>query len=107
MNLHMERTAQHRSHIPSSSTLICVSTYSNDPDGSSKITDMRTDKFKEAFTELGLPIREEAALGDATGALFVPSDINPEDATRSSSLYAYYDKVSARTNLKLQTLHQG
>lgn len=68
---------------------------------------MTPDKFKDSFAELGVPFIKEHALGNATGAFFVPSDIKSEDKTRSSSLYAYYDKVSNRTNLKLLQMHQA
>ncbi|TLD27613.1 choline dehydrogenase [Venturia nashicola] len=64
-------------------------------------------KFKDSFAEDGIPFIKEHALGNATGVFFVPSDIKPEDKTRSSSLFAYYDKVSSRTNLKLLPMHQA
>lgn len=70
-------------------------------------TNTGPDKFKDGFSELGVPSVKEHALGNATGAFFVPSDIKTEDKTRSSSLYAYYDTVSSRTNLKVLPMHQA
>jgi choline dehydrogenase-like flavoprotein len=37
----------------------------------------------------------------------VPASLDPTTMTRASSLYAYYDKVSNRTNLKLLQQHQA
>lgn len=36
----------------------------------------------------------------------MPSAIDPNTMTRASTLYAYYDKVSSRSNLKLLLMHQ-
>lgn len=108
MRLRMEQMAQCRSRIPIFSTLTCVSllraTLSS---GQGILTDLEIDKFTDAFKELGMPFVEEPAFGNAMGAYFAPSDINPLEKTRSSSLYAYYDKVSHRTNLKLLSMHQA
>lgn len=49
---------------------------------------------------------EEHATGKAVGHYWAPSSINPANKTRSSSLYAYYDKVSFRSNLELLPMHQ-
>jgi choline dehydrogenase-like flavoprotein len=62
--------------------------------------------FKNAFTELELPFVEEPAAGNAVGHFWSPSSINAKTATRTSSLYAYYDSVSKRTNLKFLARHQ-
>ncbi|QDS77604.1 hypothetical protein FKW77_001981 [Venturia effusa] len=64
-------------------------------------------KFKDGFSELGVPFVKEHALGNAVGAFFIPSTLEPENKTRSSSLYAYYDKASSRPNLKLLPMHQA
>lgn len=63
-------------------------------------------KIIEAFDELGLPFVEEHATGKSVGHYWAPSSIDPATKTRSSSLYAYYDKVSSRSNLKLLPMHQ-
>jgi choline dehydrogenase-like flavoprotein len=68
--------------------------------------DKTTDPFKNAFTELDLPFVEEPAAGNAVGHFWCPSSINAETMTRSSALYAYYDRVSHRSNLKLLAKHQ-
>jgi choline dehydrogenase-like flavoprotein len=65
-----------------------------------------SDHFKDAFTELDLPFVEEPAAGNAVGHFWCPSSINAETMTRTSSLYAYYDRVSDRKNLKLLAKHQ-
>jgi choline dehydrogenase-like flavoprotein len=64
------------------------------------------DHFKDAFTELDLPFVEEPAAGNAVGHFWCPSSINAKTMTRTSSLYAYYDRVSDRKNLKLLAKHQ-
>jgi choline dehydrogenase-like flavoprotein len=72
----------------------------------SAATDRTLDPFKNAFTELALPFVEEPAAGNAVGHFWCPSSINAETMTRTSSLYAYYDRVSHRKNLKLLAKHQ-
>jgi choline dehydrogenase-like flavoprotein len=62
--------------------------------------------FKNAFTELNLPFIEEPAAGNAVGHFWSPSSVNGETETRTSSLYAYYDRVSNRTNLNFLAKHQ-
>ena len=53
-----------------------------------------------------MPFVEEHAAGNAVGHFWSPSSINGKTSTRTSSLYAYYDKVSDRKNLKLLAKHQ-
>lgn len=65
-----------------------------------------TVSFKDAFTELDMPFVEEPAAGNAVGHFWSPSSINGKTSTRTSSLYAYYDQVSDRKNLKLLAKHQ-
>lgn len=62
--------------------------------------------FKDAFTELELPFVKEPAAGSAVGHFWSPSSINGKTATRTSSLYAYYDRVSHRKNLQFLAKHQ-
>ncbi|KAE9986555.1 hypothetical protein EG327_004260 [Venturia inaequalis] len=64
-------------------------------------------KFKDSFAENGVPFIKEHALGNSIGAFFVPSIIKSGDKTRSSALYAYYDTVSSRSNLKILPMHQA
>ncbi|ETS73259.1 hypothetical protein PFICI_14864 [Pestalotiopsis fici W106-1] len=65
-------------------------------------------RYIAAFDELGdVPeIQEQANGNNAGGRYFVPAAIDPTTMTRASSLYAYYDKVSSRSNLKLLLKHQ-
>ncbi|ORY61557.1 choline dehydrogenase [Pseudomassariella vexata] len=63
--------------------------------------------FIDGLDELGVPFIKEHALGNAVGHFWSPSAINAESKTRSSSLYAYYDTVSHRANLKLLSMHQA
>ncbi|RMD43391.1 hypothetical protein DV735_g1700, partial [Chaetothyriales sp. CBS 134920] len=65
-----------------------------------------TPAFFDAFEELGVPFVEEHALGDAVGVFWAPSSEDPVKKTRSSSLTAYYDPASNRSNLHLLTQHQ-
>lgn len=64
------------------------------------------DPIKDAFTELDVPFVEEHARGNAVGHFWFPSSINAETASRSSSLYNYYDGAANRTNLHLVPMHQ-
>ncbi|KAI4593178.1 hypothetical protein KJ359_010102 [Pestalotiopsis sp. 9143b] len=65
-------------------------------------------RYIAAFDELGdvPPVQEQAKGNNAGGRYFVPSAIDPNTMTRASTLYAYYDKVSSRSNLKLLLMHQ-
>ncbi|EEH34948.2 hypothetical protein PAAG_05995 [Paracoccidioides lutzii Pb01] len=63
-------------------------------------------KMSDAFTEMGIPFRNEHASGDAIGKFWAPASIDAKTMTRSSSLTAYYDTASSRDNLKLLTEHQ-
>ncbi|RMZ82218.1 hypothetical protein DV738_g1755, partial [Chaetothyriales sp. CBS 135597] len=62
--------------------------------------------FFDAFEELNIPFIEEHALGDSVGVFWAPSSQDPVKQTRSSSLTAYYDPASSRSNLLLLTQHQ-
>ena len=53
-----------------------------------------------------MPFVEEPAAGNAVGHFWSPSSINGKTSTRTSSLYAYYDQVSNRKNLRLLAKHQ-
>jgi choline dehydrogenase-like flavoprotein len=99
------RRVRRRLPSPSSNSQTCVSclTFST---LCVAAADKTTDPFKNAFTELDLPFVEEPAAGNAVGHFWCPSSINAETMTRSSALYAYYDRVSHRSNLKLLAKHQ-
>lgn len=51
-------------------------------------------------------MQEHAEGHSAGGRYFVPTALDPTTMTRASALYAYYDKVSSRSNLKLLQMHQ-
>ncbi|KAK6072559.1 GMC oxidoreductase [Seiridium cupressi] len=51
-------------------------------------------------------IEEHAAGHNGGGRYFVPTALDPTTMTRASAFYAYYDKVSSRTNLELLQKHQ-
>ncbi|KAH6653104.1 choline dehydrogenase [Truncatella angustata] len=65
-------------------------------------------KYIDGLDELGtIPFVEEHAEGHSGGGrYFVPTALDPTTMTRASAFYAYYDKVSNRTNLKLLQKHQ-
>jgi choline dehydrogenase-like flavoprotein len=97
--------ARQRSVSLSSSTQTCVSGLKFSI-ACATASDKTPDHFKDAFTELDLPFVEEPAAGNAVGHFWCPSSINAKTMTRTSSLYAYYDRVSDRKNLRLLTKHQ-
>ena len=55
----------------------------------------------EAFRSEGYPTPKEHASGDAVGATWIPTSIEPKTQTRSDARRTYYDSVKSRTNLKL------
>ncbi|KAJ4989715.1 GMC oxidoreductase [Stagonosporopsis vannaccii] len=57
----------------------------------------------EAFRTGGYPTPKEHASGDAVGATWIPTSLNPKTQTRSDARRAYYDSVKNRSNLKLIT----
>ncbi|KAJ4344337.1 hypothetical protein N0V95_006128 [Ascochyta clinopodiicola] len=57
----------------------------------------------EAFRAGGYPTPKEHAAGDAIGALWVPTSLEPKTQTRSDARRTYYDSVKSRPNLKLIT----
>jgi choline dehydrogenase-like flavoprotein len=99
------RKVRRRLPSPSSSSQTCVSDLASSTLRQTT-TDKPPDPFKDAFTELDLPFVEEPAAGNAVGHFWCPSSINAKTMTRSSALYAYYDRVSNRSNLKLLAKHQ-
>lgn len=57
----------------------------------------------EAFRSAGYPTPREHASGDAVGALWVPTSLEPKTQTRSDARRTYYDSVKTRSNQKLVT----
>lgn len=57
----------------------------------------------DSFRAEGYPTPKEHAAGDAVGAIWVPTSLDPETQTRSDARRAYYDSVKSRGNLKLVT----
>ncbi|KAJ4371425.1 hypothetical protein N0V83_004642 [Neocucurbitaria cava] len=51
----------------------------------------------------GVPILKEHALGNAVGAYWSPTSLQPKTQTRSHARNAYYDPVKSRSNLVLVT----
>lgn len=86
------------------STQTCVRL--SDPSVQTWSTDSGLDPFKNAFAELGVPFVKESSAGNAVGHFWSPSSKNAKTQTRTSSLYAYYDAVSKRKNLKFLAKHQ-
>ncbi|KAJ8115514.1 hypothetical protein OPT61_g2845 [Boeremia exigua] len=57
----------------------------------------------EAFKSAGYPTPKEHGAGDAVGALWVPTSLDPGSQTRSDARRTYYDSAKSRSNLKLVT----
>lgn len=57
----------------------------------------------KAFRAEGIPTPVEHASGQAVGAYWYPTALDPTTETRSHSRNAYYDPVASRPNLKLIT----
>lgn len=57
----------------------------------------------DSFRAEGYPTPKEHAAGDAVGALWVPTSLDPKTQTRSDARRTYYDSVKGRSNLKLLT----
>ncbi|CAO2655551.1 Nn.00g043540.m01.CDS01 [Neocucurbitaria sp. VM-36] len=51
----------------------------------------------------GVPIIKEHALGNAVGAYWTPTSLQPKTQTRSHARNAYYDPITSRRNLVLVT----
>ncbi|KAL6712127.1 hypothetical protein ACN47E_000004 [Coniothyrium glycines] len=56
-----------------------------------------------AFKAQGIPLPKEHASGNAVGAYWIPTALQPKTQTRSHARNAYYDPVQGRSNLFLQT----
>ena len=51
----------------------------------------------------GLPVPQEAALGNEIGVQWMPNTLDPRTATRSHARTSYYDSIANRPNLHLLT----
>lgn len=59
--------------------------------------------WKAFKAEDGVTIPKEHAAGDAVGAFWTPTALQPKTQTRSSAKNSYYDPVKSRSNLDLAT----
>jgi len=57
----------------------------------------------EALNELGVPTAFDPNTGQIAGASFLPLDLDPATETRSTARKAYYDPVTVRPNLWVNT----
>ncbi|MCJ1417242.1 hypothetical protein MMC32_003584 [Xylographa parallela] len=59
--------------------------------------------FFDALNYLGVPTEFDQAEGSTAGAAFVPTDLDPNNQTRSDARVTYYDPYSTRENLHVIT----
>ena len=62
-----------------------------------------TVNFFDALNYLGVPTEFDQAEGSTAGAAFVPTDLDPNNQTRSDARVAYYDPYSTRENFHVIT----
>ena len=62
-----------------------------------------TVNFFDALNYLGVPTEFDQAEGSTAGAAFVPTDLDPNNQTRSDARVTYYDPYSTRENLHIIT----
>ncbi|KAF2628838.1 GMC oxidoreductase [Macroventuria anomochaeta] len=56
-----------------------------------------------AYKAQGVPLPKEHASGNAVGAYWIPTALQPETQTRSDARNGYYDPIKSRSNLILAT----
>jgi choline dehydrogenase-like flavoprotein len=56
-----------------------------------------------AYKADGVPLPKEHASGNAVGAFWIPTALQPKTQTRSHAKNAYYDPIKSRSNLVLAT----
>lgn len=56
-----------------------------------------------AYKAQGVPMPKEHASGNAVGAYWIPTSLNPKTQTRSDARNGYYDPIKGRSNLVLAT----
>ncbi|MCJ1390926.1 hypothetical protein MMC18_003787 [Xylographa bjoerkii] len=59
--------------------------------------------FFDALNYLGVPTEFDQAEGSTAGAAFVPTDLDPNNQTRSDARVSYYDPYSTRENFHVIT----
>ncbi|MCJ1280687.1 hypothetical protein MMC26_000004 [Xylographa opegraphella] len=59
--------------------------------------------FFDALNYLGVPTEFDQAEGSTAGAAFVPTDLDPNNQTRSDARVTYYDPYSSRENFHVIT----
>lgn len=57
----------------------------------------------KAWEQLGISIPKDGANGQAIGAFWIPSSVDPKSSTRSYARTAYYDPNEGRSNFHLLT----
>ncbi|MCJ1383836.1 hypothetical protein MMC17_006950 [Xylographa soralifera] len=62
-----------------------------------------TVNFFDALNHLGVPTEFDQAEGSTAGAAFVPTDLDPNNQTRSDARVTYYDPYSTRENFHVIT----
>jgi choline dehydrogenase-like flavoprotein len=71
---------------------------------SSQLTVLNAENFFRAWHSLGVPTPKDPGSGDARGAFWAPSSLDPKDETRSYARTAHYDRViGSRPNYHLLT----
>ncbi|KAI9705593.1 MAG: hypothetical protein M1836_006349 [Candelina mexicana] len=55
------------------------------------------------LNQLGIPTAFDPNDGTSAGAMFVPTDLNPDNQTRSDARRSYYDPYIARSNFHVMT----
>lgn len=69
----------------------------------SSLTDCSLVNFFQALNYLGVPTEYDQAEGTIAGAAFVPTDLHPDNQTRSDARRSYYDPYASRANLHVVT----
>jgi choline dehydrogenase len=69
-----------------------------------QLTSVNAENFFQAWHSLGVPTPRDPGSGDARGAFWAPSSLDPKDETRSYARTAHYDRViGSRPNYHLIT----
>ncbi|KAK2476375.1 hypothetical protein H9L39_11599 [Fusarium oxysporum f. sp. albedinis] len=66
-------------------------------------SDWRTANVLEGFAQLGLPVIGDLNNGTATGAMILPSSMQPDNQTRFDAREAHFNSASRRYNLHIAT----
>lgn len=57
----------------------------------------------KAWKQLGIRVPDDGANGEAIGAFWIPSSVDPRSSTRSYARTAYYEPNKGRSNFHLLT----